>query len=259
MTKLGIIVFDIDGVLRDVSKSYRRAIIDTVDYLTNNAYIPIMEDIDKLKSEGIWNNDWKVSQELTYRFFETQGKTRDEINLNYEEIIKFFQSRYFGKDKANFNGYIKTEPLLVNKNYFDLLDKNSFGWGFFSGATRNSVEYILKERIGLENPLMIAMEDAPEKPDPKGLFMVVNKIDSNHQIPVIYVGDTVADMYTVKKAHEEVDNSRLWIGVGILPPHVLEDKKRKENYTDTLKKAGASIVLDNVQKLTPTLIKELIK
>ena len=32
-----IIVFDIDGVIRDVSGSYRRALADTVEYFTNNA------------------------------------------------------------------------------------------------------------------------------------------------------------------------------------------------------------------------------
>jgi HAD superfamily phosphatase len=49
-----IIVFDIDGVIRDVSGSYRRALADTVEHFTNNAYRPTPADIDKLKSEGIW-------------------------------------------------------------------------------------------------------------------------------------------------------------------------------------------------------------
>ncbi|NEQ14661.1 MAG: TIGR01548 family HAD-type hydrolase, partial [Moorea sp. SIO3E2] len=71
-----IVVFDIDGVVRDVSGSYRRAIADTVDHYTGGAYRPTMVEIDQLKSEGLWNNDWDASQELVYRYFEAQGKTR---------------------------------------------------------------------------------------------------------------------------------------------------------------------------------------
>jgi HAD superfamily phosphatase len=33
-----IFVFDIDGVIRDVSGSYRRALADTVEYFTNADY-----------------------------------------------------------------------------------------------------------------------------------------------------------------------------------------------------------------------------
>lgn len=257
MTKLAIIVFDIDGVIRDVSKSYRRAIADTVEYFTDNAYRPSMEDIDLLKSEGIWNNDWKVSEELTYRYFEAQGQNREVINLNYEELVTFFQARYRGTDPINFNGYIQTEPLLVQKNYFENLSTHRLGWGFFSGATRGSAEFILKRRIGLENPILIAMEDAPEKPEPEGLFKVIHHVETEVNLPVIYVGDTVADMYTVKKA-QALEPSRVWLGVGILPPHVLRDELKKAHYTEILKKAGAVRVMDNVGMLTPIVIEELL-
>lgn len=257
MKNLAILVFDIDGVLRDVTLSYRRAIADTVEYFTNNGYRPTITDIDQLKSEGIWNNDWKGSQELIYRYFENKGQKRTEINLNYEEIVKFFQSRYRGTEPINFNGYIQTEPLLVNKNYFETLSSHHFPWGFFSGATKGSAQFILTKRIGLEKPILVAMEDAPEKPDPTGLLMVVNQINSNSNIPVIYVGDTVADLYTINKAKEQYP-SRLWVGVGILPPHILTDQNRKESYINTLKKAGASVVLDNVEMLTPVMIESLL-
>jgi HAD superfamily phosphatase len=259
MTKLAIIVFDIDGVIRDVSKSYRRAIADTVEYFTAQAYRPSMEDLDLLKSEGIWNNDWKVSQELTYRYFEAQGQNRETINLNYEDLVTFFQTRYRGTDPVNFNGYIQTEPLLVQKNYFEILSTHRVGWGFFSGATRGSAEFILKQRIGLENPILVAMEDAPEKPEPEGLFKVIHQISDHSQVnlPVIYVGDTVADMYTVRKAQAQ-EPSRVWLGVGILPPHVLGDESKKANYTQTLKQAGAVTVMDNVEMLTPVVIEELL-
>ncbi len=244
-----ILIFDIDGVIRDVGASYRRAIADTVEKFTNGAFRPTITDIDDLKSEGIWNNDWKASEELIYRYFESQNQTRSEINLDYEAIVTFFQSRYRGQ---NFDGYITTEPLLLSRGYLENLTKCNIGWGFFSGATRGSAEFVLKKRIGLENPVLVAMEDAPSKPDPAGLFEAIAQISSEN-VPVIYVGDTVADMYTVVRAREFAP-FRQFLGVGVLPPHVLDLQEVADSYSAKLKDAGATVVIDNVEQLTPELV-----
>ena len=106
-----IVVFDIDGVIRDVSGSYRRAISDTVEHFTSQAYRPTPTDIDNLKSEGIWNNDWEASQELIYRHFVSQGQQREQLQLDYENIVTYFQSIYRGTDCENWNGYICHEHL----------------------------------------------------------------------------------------------------------------------------------------------------
>jgi HAD superfamily phosphatase len=217
-----------------------------------------MVDIDRLKSEGIWNNDWEASQELIYRYFELQGKQRSAIALNYSEIVHFFQARYRGTDPINWNGYITTEPILIQTEYTELLDTHQIGCGFFSGATRGSAEYILKQRLGLQNPVLVAMEDAPGKPDPTGLIAAIKQIEFNHNsIPVLYVGDTVADMYTIVTARE-IQPERSWIGVGVLPPHVQSDPEFSEAYTTKLKQAGAAIVYSNVQQLTPSQIEQLL-
>ena len=84
-------IFDIDGVIRDVSGSYRRALADAVEYFTNSAYRPSPEEIDELKAEGIWNNDWEASEELIKRYFQVQGKV---AKIDYDDIVAFFQSRY---------------------------------------------------------------------------------------------------------------------------------------------------------------------
>ncbi len=75
--------------------------------------------------------------------------------------------------------------------------------------------------------------------------------------PIVYVGDTVADMYTVEKARSLQPN-RTWIGVGVLPPHVQETAARRDAYAETLRQAGASIVLSNVEQLSPSKIQELL-
>ncbi|MCD8489548.1 MAG: TIGR01548 family HAD-type hydrolase [Desertifilum sp.] len=257
-TLKAIAIFDIDGVIRDVGQSYRRALADTVEQFTQGAYRPTQADIDQLKGEGIWNNDWEGSQEMVYRYFEAQGTPRDRLSLDFEEIVAFFQSRYRGTDPVNWNGYITTEPILVNPAYLESLTQAGIGWGFFSGATRGSAEYILTRRLGLQNPILIAMEDAPGKPDPTGLFATLNQISSDPSIPVLYLGDTVADMYTIDKAKLQYP-SRQWIGVGILPPHVHTPEERRQAYTQTLKEAGATVVYSNIEELTPAEISQLIE
>lgn len=255
---IAIAVFDIDGVVRDVSGSYRRAIADTVEHFTA-AYRPTPEDIDQLKSEGIWNNDWEASQELIYRYFENQGQSRREIKLDFETIVAFFQSRYRGTDPVKMNGYITQEPLLLQPSYLASLTHAGIPWGFFSGAMRAEVAYVLEGALGLENPVVVAMEDAPGKPDPTGLFAVLAQLQQQYPnsetSPVIYVGDTVADIWTVQKAKEQQGN-RVWVGVGVLPPHVTGNSR--EAYIQNLEKAGAAVVLNNVQELTPELIQKLI-
>jgi HAD superfamily phosphatase len=248
-----IVIFDIDGVIRDVTNSYRRALADTVEHFTNNFYRPTMEDIDNLKGEGIWNNDWECSQELIYRYYESQGKLRREVSYTYPEIVNFFQRLYRGSEldkPETWEGYITTEPLLVDRAYFDTLTNNNLAWGFFSGATKGSAEYILKHRLGLENPILVAMEDAPGKPDPRGLFLAVELIEQKFSLPellpVVYLGDTVADITTITKA-KTIKPERKWISVGVLPPHVQNDEILRENYTNQLLKVGADRVVTKVR------------
>ncbi|MEA5582264.1 TIGR01548 family HAD-type hydrolase [Nodularia harveyana UHCC-0300] len=252
-----IVVFDIDGVVRDVGNSYRRALADTVEHFTHTAYRPTPADIDQLKSEGLWNNDWEASQEFIYRHFESLGQTRQQLQLDYKNIVDFFQSRYRGTDPENWNGYICDEPLLLQPQYLENLTASGINWGFFSGATRGSATYVLHKRLGLQSPVLIAMEDAPGKPDPTGLFTTVELLENQvSNLPIIYVGDTVADMYTVRKARE-INPHRNWIGVGILPPHVQDTAADSDAYSQTLLAAGAAIVLSNVEQLNPDKITEL--
>lgn len=259
-----IVVFDIDGVIRDVGGSYRRALADTVEQFTNGAYRPTQVDIDSLKAEGVWNNDWEASREMVYRYFEQQGQDRSQLNLDYEAIVAFFQSRYRGTDPNNpdhWTGYICQEPLLVQPTYLNSLTQAGIAWGFFSGATRGSATYVLERRLGLQSPILVAMEDAPGKPDPTGLFATVQQLEHRDNkpptIPVFYAGDTVADLQTVEKA-KVLHPQRSWIGVGILPPHAQQSPEYASNYTHLLRQAGAKQVFDRVEDLTPEKIQQMI-
>ncbi len=246
-------VFDIDGVIRDVSGSYRRALADTVEYFTRSAYRPTSEEIDELKAEGIWNNDWEAAQELIKRYWwALEQELGQESQVSYEAIVTFFQSRYRGANPEQWDGYISTEPLIATRSYFQDLTIAGICWGFFSGATRASAGYVLK-RLGIDDPVLIAMEDAAGKPDPTGLLLAIKQLERKHSqsaIAVVYVGDTVADMLTVVNARA-YDASYKYIAVGVIPPHVREDLR--DRYAALLKENGADLVLNSVLELTPQL------
>lgn len=257
-TPLAIVVFDIDGVVRDVAQSYRRAIADTVEHFTQGQFRPSIEEIDTLKTEGVWNNDWKASEELILRFYATQGKSRHDFGDRYPEIVEFFQHKYRGD---NFSGYIKDEPLLMSSEYLQSLSDHDIAWGFFSGATQGSANYVLHQRLGIKSPVLVAMEDAPSKPNPEGLFQSIQHIlkhcsgeKSQTNSPIFYVGDTVADMQTAQNASTQ-DSSRIYYGVGIIPPHAWEN----EAYKIPLLEHGAVQVFRCVEDLTPESIKQIIQ
>ncbi len=179
-------------------------------------------------------------------------------NLIITALLAFFNLVIEAQKPENWTGYICNEPLLLQLSYLEQLTQGGIDWAFFSGATRGSANYVLEKRLGLRNPVLIAMEDAPSKPDPTGLFAAIQRLENQVEraSTILYVGDTVADMYTVVKARD-LDNTRNWVGVGVLPPHVQETAVRRDSYAQTLIKAGAKVVLSNVQELTPQLIQDL--
>jgi len=254
LKNIGLILFDIDGVIRSVENSYRLSLIKTV--YKYSGWEPSYKDIDNAKNEGIWNNDWDLSLEFIERF-----KKKGKLNLKIptrEEIVKCFEEFYFGgdpsKDSKYWSGYIKNEELLVDKKFFDLLESNGIIWGFVSGAESASAKFVLEKRLGLKSPPLIAMGDAPDKPDPKGFInlskqLLGDKLGSSN-IPIGYVGDTIADINTVMNAKKEIPSQK-FISFGIAPPH-LHSKSRlneRNSYEKNLQDAGADLILNSINDL----------
>ena len=254
MKNIGLILFDIDGVIRSVEESYRLSLKKTVYKFSG--WEPSYLDIDSAKNEGIWNNDWDLSLELIKRFIK-KGNLNLEIPSR-EKIIKCFEQFYFGgdpnKDSKYWYGFIKNEKLLVDKKFFDLLQRNGIIWGFVSGAESASAKFVLEKRLGLKSPPLISMGDAPDKPDPKGFINLSKKLigdklgESN--IPIAYVGDTIADINTVINARKEIPSQK-FISIGIAPPHLhLKSRVKERNtYERNLQKVGADLILSSINDL----------
>ena len=254
MKNIGLILFDIDGVIRSVENSYRLSLVKTVYKFSG--WEPSYIDIDNAKNEGIWNNDWDLSLELIKRIIK-----KDNLKLEVpsrEEIVKCFEEFYFGgdpnKDSKYWSGFIMNEELLVDKKFFELLESNGINWGFVSGAESASAKFILEKRIGLKSPPLISMGDAPDKPDPKGFINLSKKILGDKlgasNIPIAYVGDTIADINTVINAKKEIPSQK-FISIGIAPPHLHSKPRLKERnlYERNLQNAGADLILNSINEL----------
>ena len=85
----GLVLFDIDGVIRDVGNSYRLAVKDTVEKFCK--WRPSNHEIDMLKSEGRWNNDWDTSMELIRRHLASSGISKSKIPTR-EHLINTFNN-----------------------------------------------------------------------------------------------------------------------------------------------------------------------
>lgn len=102
-----LIVFDMDGVLVDVTESYRATIQATVKHFTG--YEPSREEIQDWKNRGGWNDDWQLST----RMIHDQGRTN-----SYEEVVDHFQKLFHGDGT---NGMILREEWLAKDGLFDKL------------------------------------------------------------------------------------------------------------------------------------------
>ena len=260
MNNIGLILFDIDGVIRDVSKSYRMAVQETVNFFSG--WKPSLEDIDFIKNEGCWNNDWDLSLEMINRHIQKNDLLFSPPTRKI--LIKRFEKFYFGgdpnHDSSEWSGFIKNETLLVKKSLFDELTQLRIGWGFVSGAEFASAKFVLEQRLGLVSAPLIAMGEAPDKPDPTGFISLSSKLSKislgAFNYPIAYIGDTVADVKTVVNARIKIPEQK-FISVAVAPPHLHAEAKRNKRikYETELSKAGADLIINSMDNLKSEAIK----
>ena len=231
-------------MIRDVAGSYRRALQETVQHYSS--WRPSPQEIDALKGEGTWNNDWDASLELLRRHGGDVPARGD--------LIDVFSGYYFGGDPegdpSEWTGFIGDEPLLVEPTFFEELSSRGVRWGFVSGAEPPSARYVLQQRLGLNDPALIAMGDAPDKPDPTGLLSLAATLTAGETPEwIAYIGDTVADVQTVLRARERRPDLS-WRSVGVAPPHV----ENVTAYHQQLLDAGADFIVGTTRELLPALI-----
>ncbi len=183
MTK-PLLVFDMDGVLVDVTHSYRETIARTVEHFTGER--PANARIQEAKNAGHANDDWK----LTHDLIAAAG-----VNAGFEDVKAHFQELFLGSGE---DGLMLRERWMAEPGALEELNRR-FRFAVFTGRPRAEAEMTLR-RFAPEvrfDPV-IAMEDVREhKPAPEGLLRI---LEANCDCKVFYVGDAVDDARAARAA-----------------------------------------------------------
>lgn len=217
------ILFDLDGVLADVSASYRAAISATAA-----AYgITISEaDILNAKLGGNANNDW----ELTRRLLQVRGVEASlaDVKLRFEEIYQGSATR---------RGLKENEQLIPSREWLAAL-ATKIPLAIVTGRPRRDAEEFL-ERSGVRGYFraLVCMEDAPVKPLPDPLLRAQKLLGCER---AWMIGDTPDDMAAARAAR-------------VLPLGICAPSDRDRASRGALLAAGAGRVLEELQELDTLL------
>lgn len=213
------VLFDMDGVLVDVSGSYRRAVKQTVE--TFLAKDISLETIQQYKNRGGLNNDW----DLTGSILEDHG-----AEIRKEKIIEVFQRFYLG---GRFDGLIRTERWPVSEDILSALNRE-FKTGIVTGRPREEALYTL-ERFGKTHlfRVVVTMDDVPAgkgKPHPQGILTALRALEVSEGW---YIGDSIDDMTAAVKA-------------GLIPVGIVNETEDAETRSRLLREHGAAIIFPTI-------------
>ena len=212
-----MLVFDMDGVLVEVSESYRETLVHTVKHFTGTTIT--RDSIQEYKNQGGWNNDWLLSQKIC----------RDlGVEIPYEAIVEYFNYLFLDQ------GMIHRERWLPRDGLLDRLAEK-FEFAIFTGRTTQEAEITL-EREGLRDRfLLVTANDVEcEKPAPDGLLKIAALRPSKK---LLYIGDTVDDARCAKRARVP------FIGVAA------RRSPRRDELVALLQSEGAIQVIEDVNEI----------
>lgn len=220
-----IIVFDMDGVLTEVSESYREAIVQTVEHFTGQQ---ITRDlIQEYKNQGGWNNDWALSQKIAADL---------GVNAEYGDVVSAFNERFLGK---NGDGLIRRERWFPEEGLLNrLLDR--FELAIFTGRLRYEADISLT-RFAAElrfDPIICSDDVANGKPAPDGLHNI-QRMKPGRKL--IYVGDTVDDARSASAAGVP------FIGIAA------ESHSRRGDLVKLFEAENAMAIIENINEIEGAL------
>jgi histidinol-phosphate aminotransferase len=217
------VILDMDGVLADVSESYRRAIMETCKSYDVDLS---RSEIKAAKALGNANNDWI----LTHRLLTTHG-----VETTLEEVTTRFEDLYQGSSERA--GLRQSEQLIVSSVVIHKLAQTNT-MAIVTGRPRADAERFLTEKQILDPfAYLVCMEDAPSKPDPAPVLLALRQLGVNS---AWMVGDTPDDIRAAR-------------GAGVVPFGIVAPGDDPAEMTEILLRAGAARVLKSLEEL-----KELI-
>ena len=207
-----LICFDMDGVLIDTSESYDQTVIATVEALSNQQVS--LEDIECLRRQGGFNNDWVLSRQLLVNL---------GFDFSLDNVTEVFQKIYLGE---NNDGLVSNETKIIQQSFIKKINQSQRSFTIVTGRPRKEA-IAGQEFVGLTELDLVSLDDVEEgKPSPEG----IKKLQDKYSKLSWMCGDNPDDMQAA------VASSSLAIGIGT-------------NKVDALYQAGADIVLDNINEL----------
>jgi len=183
------IIFDIDGVLVDVTNSYREAIKQTAQAITGTVFTN--RDVQEIKKLPNSNNDWDVTYALIIGIKDLKSINR--TCEQYKNVKDKFQELYFG-------GLRDQEEILISKETLTKLKRRGYKLGIVTSRPREEALYVLKQFIPkfFSENYIIAQEDCEnEKPNPGPLLLAKERMGAKS---ILYIGDTINDRLAAKAA-----------------------------------------------------------
>ncbi len=212
-----VLVFDMDGVLVDVSESYRETIVRTVEHFTGKTVT--RAQIQDYKNQGGWNNDWALSQKIC----------RDlGVELPYATVVDYFNYLFLDQGMIHRERWIPRDGLLEGLGA-------KFELAIFTGRTTEEAEITLNRQGLRERFLLVTANDVEcEKPAPEGLLKIAAMRPSKK---LLYVGDTVDDARCARAANVPF--------IGIASPN----HERRSELLSLFHQEGAIQVLGDVNEI----------
>jgi HAD superfamily hydrolase (TIGR01548 family) len=171
-----LLAFDMDGVLVDVSESYRAAIQETVKHFTGEK--PTRAEIQAWKNRGGFNDDWHLSHQM---ILARGGKT------THAEVVDYFQQIFHGNGS---NGLILRERWIAKDGLFERLSSNHT-LAIFTGRLRWEAKLTLDRFTKITFDPIVGADDVSRlKPDPEGLLKILGMVEHGK---CWYIGDTIDD------------------------------------------------------------------
>lgn len=177
------ILFDMDGVLVDESKSYRAAIKSTAEHFAKRQITT--QEVEAVKMTSGFNNDWEATKEVL---------KRAGIEIEMDKVIEKFQEYYLGKGDAK--GFIENEEWLIENELLEKLSEK-YVLGIMTGRPiEEAIIPLRKNSAEKYFQIIIGMEDCEGKgkPDPFGLNLAMQKLGIEKENCICYIGDSIDDV-----------------------------------------------------------------